>query len=77
MTTITAKIPNAKDVKIFKDLLERFGIPYTIDDESTQGYVFTDAQMADFEQSKQEFVDGKTTAKSWDDIKKNLESVYP
>lgn len=76
MTTITAKIPNAKDVKIFTELLERFGIPYTVE-ESPQDYIFTDAQMADFEKSKQEFLDGKTTAKSWDDIKKDLESVYP
>ncbi|SFS87945.1 hypothetical protein [Sphingobacterium wenxiniae] len=76
MTTITAKIPNSKDVKVLKEILERFGIQYTVD-ESAESYVFTDAQLADFEKSKQEFLDGKTTAKSWDDIKKDLESVYP
>lgn len=75
MATITAKIPNAKDVKVLKEILDRFGIQYTVD-ESTEDYVFTDAQMADFEQSKQEFLDGNTTAKSWDDIKRDLESVY-
>lgn len=75
MTTITAKISNEKDVKVLKEILERFGIQYIID-ESAEDYTFSKAQIADFERSQLEFLEGKTTAKSWDDIKKNLDRVY-
>ena len=76
MTTITATVSQEKDVKVLKEILERFGIAYTIE-ESAENYVFSAAQMADFEQSKQDFLAGKTTARDWEDIKKDLNRVYP
>ncbi|MBE8713683.1 hypothetical protein [Sphingobacterium hungaricum] len=68
MTTITATIENEKDVKVVQEILERFGIPYQID-ESAENYVFSAEQIADFELTKQEFLAGKSTAKDWEDIK--------
>lgn len=76
MTTITAKTSNAKDVKVLKEILERFGIQYTVN-ESGEDYVFSKAQIADFERTQKEFIEGgKSAAKNWDDIKNNLDSVY-
>ncbi len=75
MTTITAKISNKKDLKVLREILERFGIQYTID-ESANGYIFSKDQIADFERSKQEFLDGKSTANNWEDIKKDLDRAY-
>ncbi|MHC8947341.1 hypothetical protein [Sphingobacterium hungaricum] len=68
MTTITATIENEKDLKVVQEILERFGIPYQIDD-SAENYVFSAEQIADFELTKQEFFAGKSTAKDWEEIK--------
>ncbi|MGK6351064.1 hypothetical protein [Parapedobacter sp. DT-150] len=32
MTAITATVPKEKDVKVLKEILERFGIDYTIEE---------------------------------------------
>lgn len=39
MTTITATVPQKKDVKVLKEILERFGIEYTIE-EPAEDYFF-------------------------------------
>ncbi len=75
MTTITATIPNKKDVKIVKEIFERFGIEYTVEG-SAEDYKFSEAQIAEFERTQKEFVAGQSSAQNWEDIKKNLESVY-
>lgn len=75
MTTITAKISNEKDVKVLKEILERFGISYVVN-ESSEDYKLSKAQIADFKKTQKEFLEGKSTAKTWDDIKKELNSVY-
>lgn len=76
MTTITATIANPKDVKVLKEILERFGIAYVVN-ESTEDYKLSKAQIADFENTQQEFIEGKSSAKTWDTIKEELNSVYP
>lgn len=76
MTTITATIANQKDVKVLKEILERFGIAYVVN-ESTEDYKLSKAQIADFENTQQEFIEGKSSAKTWETIKKELNSVYP
>lgn len=75
MTTITAKISNEKDEKILREILERFGIPYVVN-EFSEDYTLSKAQIADFEKTQKEFLEGRSTAKTWDDIKKELNSVY-
>lgn len=76
MTTITATVSKQKDVKVLKEILERFGIEYTIE-ESAKDYVFSDTQIADFEHTQQNYLVGKTTARDWEDIKNELSRVYP
>jgi len=76
MTTITATVQQKKDVKVLKEILERFGIDYTIE-EPAEDYVFSADQIADFERTQQDFLAGKTTAREWEDIKKDLNRVYP
>lgn len=75
MTTITAKISNEKDVQILKEILERFGISYVIN-ESPEDYKLSKTQIADFENTQEEFLEGKSSANTWDNIKKELSSVY-
>lgn len=75
MTTITAKISSEKDVKILREILERFGISYVVN-ESPEDYKLSKAQIADFEKTQKEFLEGKSTAKNWDDVKKELNSEY-
>ncbi|WP_028296516.1 hypothetical protein [Olivibacter sitiensis] len=76
MTTITATVSKKKDVKLIKEILERFGINYTIE-EPAEDYVFSETQMADFERTQQDFFAGKTSVRDWEDIKKGLNRVYP
>lgn len=77
MTTITATVSQKKDVKVLKEILERFGIDYTIE-EPAENYVFSADQIVDFERTQQDFLAGKTTARDWEDIKKDLNRrLYP
>lgn len=76
MTTITATVSSEKDVKVLKEILERFGIDYVIEESATD-YVFSDTQIADFERTQQDFLAGKTAARDWEDIKNDLSRVYP
>ena len=55
MTTITATVSQKKDVKVLKEILERFGIDYTIE-EPAEDYVFSANQIADFERTQQDFL---------------------
>ncbi|SEN71509.1 hypothetical protein SAMN05216436_12075 [bacterium A37T11] len=75
MTTITATVSKKKDVKVLQEILERFGIEYTID-EPAENYVFSDEELRDFEQTKHDFLAGKTTARDWEDIQKDLKRVF-
>lgn len=76
MTTITTTVSKEKDVKMLKEILECFGIDYTIE-ESAEECVFSETQIADFERTQRDFLAGKTTARDWEDIKKDLNRVYP
>ncbi|MDR2271845.1 MAG: hypothetical protein LBF27_13155 [Sphingobacterium sp.] len=75
MTTITAEISNKKDVKVLREILDRFGIKYQINEESGTN-TFSAEQIAFFEKSQKEFLDGKSSARDWKDIKKNLDGLY-
>ncbi|MDM1293806.1 hypothetical protein HX021_05800 [Sphingobacterium sp. N143] len=75
MTTITAEISNKKDVKVLKEILDRFGIKYQINEQSETN-TFSAEQMASFEQSQKEFLEGETPAIDWEDLKKKLNDLY-
>lgn len=61
---------------MFREILERFGIACTIED-SASDFIFSEAQIADFEQNQQNFMTDCTTTHDWEDIKKELDCVFP
>jgi len=72
MTTLTVNIKNEKDLPILKEILDRFGLIYQVD----EAYGFSDAEIKGFLQTQQDFVAGKTTARDWKDIQDDLNRVY-
>lgn len=70
MTTLTVNIQNEKDLPVLQEILNRFGLSYTVDDDSE--YVFSDEEIKSFIKTKQDFLEGKTTARDWSDIEKDL-----
>ncbi len=74
MTTLTVNIQNEKDLPVLKEILNRFGLNYVVDVESD--YAFTDAEIKDLLKTKQDFIEGKTTARDWTDIEEDLNSAY-
>jgi hypothetical protein len=74
MTTITVNIPDDKDLSILQEILNRFGLNYTVD--AGNAYDFTEDEIKGLLKTKQDFIDGKTTARNWDDIEKDLNRAY-
>lgn len=75
MTTITATLHNNKDVKLLQEVLNRFGIAYTIN-EDTNEYPFTDAELKSFRDAQKAFKEGKITARDWSEIQKDLDRAF-
>jgi len=74
MTTLTVNIPNDKDLAAVQEILDRFELSYIVD-TSTE-YAFSEAEIKSFLKTKQDFVDGKTTARDWKDIEEDLDRAY-
>ena len=74
MTTITVNIQNDKDLPVLQEILDRFGLPYAVDNESD--FVFSEAEIAGFMKTRQDYLDGKTTARDWNDIDTDLSNAY-
>jgi hypothetical protein len=74
MTTLTVNIQNENDLPVLQEILKRFGLPYTVD--VNPEYVFSEAEIASFSKTKQDFLDGKTTARNWTDIEEDLNRAY-
>jgi hypothetical protein len=74
MTTLTVNINDEKDLPVLQEILTRFGLTYTVD--VNDEYVFSEEQIASFVKTKQDFLDGKTTARNWDDIEEDLNRAY-
>lgn len=75
MTTITATLHNTKDVKLLQEVLNRFGISYTVN-EDTEEYHFTDTELKSFRDTQKAFKEGKTSAKDWNEIQKELGRAF-
>ncbi|GAA4786242.1 hypothetical protein GCM10023231_12720 [Olivibacter ginsenosidimutans] len=75
MTTITATVHNSEDVKLLQEVLNRFGIAYTINEE-TEEYAFTASELKSFRDTQKAFKQGKTTAKDWNEIQKDLNRAF-
>ncbi len=74
MSTLTVNITNEKDLPVLQEILDRFGLSYTVDADAT--YVFTKAEIESLLKTKQDFTDGKTAARDWEDIEKELNRAF-
>jgi len=75
MTTITATVHNHEDVKLLQEVLNRFGITYTVN-ESADEYSFTAAELKSFRDTQKAFKEGKITAKDWNEIQEDLNRAF-
>jgi hypothetical protein len=74
MTTLTVNIQNEKDLPVLQEILNRFGLSYHID--SDNDHSFSDAEIKGLLHTRQDFLDGKTTARNWNDIEDDLDRAY-
>ncbi|MES2112893.1 MAG: hypothetical protein V4577_29350 [Bacteroidota bacterium] len=74
MTTLTVNIQNEKDLPVLQEILDRFGLPYAVDTETE--YAFSETEIEGFMKTRQDYLDGKTTTRSWADVKKDLDSAF-
>ena len=74
MTTLTVNIQNEKDLPVLQEILDRFGLTYAVDTEKE--YAFSEAEIKSLVKTKQDFIDGKTTARDWNDIEEDLNRAY-
>jgi len=74
MTTLTVNIQNEKDLSVLQEILDRFGLSYSVEDN--EQYVFTLAEIASLVKTKQDFIDGKTTARDWTEIEEDFDLRY-
>ncbi len=74
MTTLTVNIQNENDLPVLQEILDRFGLPYVVDNESE--YVFSEEEIAGFMKTRQDYLDGKTTTRSWTDVQEDLNRAF-
>jgi len=74
MTVLTVNIQNEKDLPVLQEILNRFGLEYAVENEDK--YVFSKAEIEILVKRKQDFIDGKTTARDLDEIEKDLDRAY-
>lgn len=74
MTTLTVNITNESDLPVLQEILNRFGLTYTIDVENE--FTFSKKDIEGLLKSKKDFLEGKTTARNWDDIEEDLNRAY-
>jgi hypothetical protein len=74
MTTLTVDIQNEKDLPVLQEILNRFGLNYTID--VNKDYPFSKTEIEGLLKTKQDYLEGKTTARNWTDIEDDLNRAY-
>jgi len=74
MTTLTVNIQNDKDLPVLQEILDRFGLSYAV--EPHRDHIFSEAEIAGLLKTRQDFLDGKTSARDWKDIEKDLDRAY-
>jgi hypothetical protein len=70
MTTVTVNIQNEKDLCVLQEILNRFGLSYAVDNDSE--YDSSEAEIAGFMNTRQDYLDDKTTTRSWADVQEDL-----
>ncbi|RYE21078.1 MAG: hypothetical protein EOP42_26425 [Sphingobacteriaceae bacterium] len=72
MKTLTVNIDNEKDLVVMEEILTRFGLNYQIDTD----HQFSDSEIQALIKTKQEFLEGKSSARIWVDIEQELNNAY-
>ncbi len=74
MTTLTVDIKNDKDLSVIQEMLDKFGLTYRI--ETDKEYIFSESEINSLVKTRQDFLDGNTTARAWEDIEDDLNRAY-
>lgn len=74
MTKVTVSVPNDNDISFLKEVLDRFGLTYEV--EADEEYILSAKDINSFVKTRQDFLDGKTTARDWTDIEEDLNSAF-
>ncbi|MBD1391631.1 hypothetical protein [Mucilaginibacter glaciei] len=74
MTTLTVNIIDEKDLSVLQEILNRFGLTYKVD--SGSDHIFSKSEIDSLLQTRQDYVEGKTTAREWTDIERDLNSAF-
>ena len=74
MTRLTVNIQNEKDLSVLQEILDRFGMDYAIDENDE--YNLSKEDIEDLVKTDQDYLDGKTNARDWKDIKEDLDRKY-
>lgn len=72
MTTLTINIVNDKDLPLMEEILKRFGLNYQINTD----YNFSESEIKNLLETKQDFLEGKTTVKNWEEIEQDLNRAF-
>ena len=71
--TVTVNLETEEQEKVLIEFLEKMHYDYQSDAMDTG---LTDTQKEEILKRDNDFITGKTTARDWNDIKRDLESVY-
>ncbi len=68
MKTLTVNITDEKDLPIMEEIFTRFRLSYQINTD----YSFIAQEIEGLLKTKQEFLDGKSSARDWSEIEQDL-----
>jgi hypothetical protein len=71
--TITVNLHSEQQEKALFDFLERMDFDYSSDENDV---FLTEDQKKEIIRRDNNFINGKTTARDWEEIKRDLQSVY-
>jgi hypothetical protein len=74
MKILAVNIANEKDVPELEEILKRYGLTYIVDEKADYG--FSDEEIKSLVKTKQDFLDGKTTARNWEDVENDLNRAF-
>jgi len=72
MTTLTVNITNGKDLPLLEEILNRFGLSYQVN----TNYNFNEQKIKNLLKTKQDFLEGKSSSRNWEDIEEDLNSAF-
>ena len=71
--TVTVNLKTEEQEKALIDFLDKMHFEYQSDNVD---FDLTEAQMQEVIKRDNDFINGKTTARDWNEIKRDLQSVY-